>query len=106
VAVGRPVVAGKERKRVASYIHKCIHGHDRTHPGGAVEVRRPSRESARHQPKPAIVRALEQAARQRSGWAPEFLNRLRQVDAETSAAVDDLFVAVKHARRSKTPRDL
>jgi hypothetical protein len=42
----------------------------------------------------------------RSGWAPEFLQRLRQVDRETSAAVDELLVAVKQARRSKEPRDL
>jgi hypothetical protein len=53
-----------------------------------------------------VVRALEQAVNVRSGWAPEFLLRLRQVDRETSAAVDELFVAVKQARRSKEPRDL
>jgi hypothetical protein len=53
-----------------------------------------------------VVRALEQAVNVRSGWAPEFLQRLRHVDRETSAAVDELFVAVKQARRSKEPRDL
>ena len=53
-----------------------------------------------------IVRALEEAARRPSGWAPEFLERLRRVDDEASAAVDELLVAVKTARRSKTPRDL
>ena len=53
-----------------------------------------------------IIRALEQAARERPGWAPEFLERLRNVDHETSAAVDELLVAVKDARRSKEPRDL
>jgi metal-responsive CopG/Arc/MetJ family transcriptional regulator len=53
-----------------------------------------------------IVRALEQAVSERSQWAPEFLERLRSVDIETNAAVDDLLVAVKKARRSKTPLDL
>jgi hypothetical protein len=53
-----------------------------------------------------IVRALEQAVSQRSRWTPEFLERLRNVDHETSAAVDDLLSTVKQARRSKEPRDL
>ena len=38
-----------------------------------------------------VVRALEQAVSVRSGWAPEFLQRLRHVDRETSAAVDELL---------------
>ena len=50
-----------------------------------------------------IVRALEQAVSERSGWAPEFLERLRNVDRETSVAVDELLIAVKQARRSKRP---
>lgn len=53
-----------------------------------------------------VVRALEQAVSVRSGWAPEFLQRLRHVESETSAAVDELLIAVKKARRSKEPRDL
>ena len=53
-----------------------------------------------------VVRALEQAVRERSGWTPEFLERLRQVDSETSAAADELLSAVKQARRSKEPREL
>jgi predicted transcriptional regulator len=53
-----------------------------------------------------VVRALEQAVSVRSGWAPEFLQQLRQVDRETSTAVDELLIAVKQARRSKEPRDL
>ena len=52
-----------------------------------------------------VVRALEQAVSERSGWAPEFLKRLRNVDGNTSAAVDALLVAVTEARRSKRPRD-
>lgn len=53
-----------------------------------------------------IVRALEQAVSERSGWAPEFLEKLRKVDDETVAAVDDLLADVKQARRSKPPHDL
>ena len=53
-----------------------------------------------------VVRALEEAVNVRSGWAPEFLQRLRHVDRDTSAAVDELLIAVTQARRSKEPRDL
>ena len=53
-----------------------------------------------------VVRALEEAVSVRSGWAPEFLQRLRHADRETSAAVDELLIAVTQARRSKEPRDL
>jgi predicted transcriptional regulator len=53
-----------------------------------------------------VVRALEQAVLVRSGWAPEFLERLRRVDRETIAAADELLNAVKQARRSKEPHDL
>lgn len=53
-----------------------------------------------------IVRALEQAVTERSGWAPEFLEQLRNVDRETSAAVDELLTAVTQARRSKAPHAL
>jgi predicted transcriptional regulator len=53
-----------------------------------------------------VIRALEEAVSVRSAWAPEFLQRLRRVDAETSAAADELVNAVKQARRSKEPRGL
>ena len=53
-----------------------------------------------------IVQALEHAVAQQPAWAPEFLERLREVDRATSSAVDDLLAAVKRARRSKQPRDL
>lgn len=53
-----------------------------------------------------IVRALEDAVRERARWTPEFLERLRQVNRDTSAAADELLSAVKDARRSKQPRDL
>ena len=53
-----------------------------------------------------VVRALEQAVSVRSAWPPGFLEHLRNVDQETSAGVDQLLAAVKHARRSKAPHDL
>jgi metal-responsive CopG/Arc/MetJ family transcriptional regulator len=53
-----------------------------------------------------IIRALEQAVSERSGWAPEFLEQLRHVDRETATAVDELLADVKEARRSKQPRSL
>ena len=53
-----------------------------------------------------IVRALEEALREREGWTHEFLDRLRAVDDETREAAEDMLTAVKQARRSKTPRDL
>jgi metal-responsive CopG/Arc/MetJ family transcriptional regulator len=53
-----------------------------------------------------IVRALEQAVRERSRWAPEFLDKLRRVDEETAAAVDELLADVRHGRRSKQPHEL
>lgn len=49
-----------------------------------------------------IVRALERAVTERSGWAPEFLDKLRNVDRETATAVDELLADVTQARRSKT----
>ena len=42
----------------------------------------------------------------RAGWTPEFLERLGNVDPETSAAAGELLAAVKQARRSKKPQDL
>ena len=51
-----------------------------------------------------IVRALEQAVNERSRWVPECLERLRTVDRETGAAVDELLTAVKQRRRSREPR--
>jgi hypothetical protein len=48
-----------------------------------------------------IVRGLEREVGERTRWAPEFLERLRDVDAETSAAVDDFLAVVKRPRRSK-----
>jgi len=53
-----------------------------------------------------IVRALEHAVTGRGGWTPEFLERLRTVDRQTAAAVDELLDDVTRARRSKPPRDL
>jgi predicted transcriptional regulator len=53
-----------------------------------------------------VVRALEKALNDRTGWSPEFLEQLRHADAETAKAVDELLTGVTRARRSKLPRDL
>jgi predicted transcriptional regulator len=48
-----------------------------------------------------IVRALERAVTERTGWAPEFLDGLRDVDDAVVDAVDDLLRDVTRARRSR-----
>jgi hypothetical protein len=53
-----------------------------------------------------ILKALERAVNEQDRWAPEFLDRLRQVDDETVAAVDELLNTVTQARRSKAAREL
>ena len=53
-----------------------------------------------------IVRALEQAVSERTGWSAEFLEKLRSVDPDTVEAVDELMTDVKRARRSKAPHRL
>jgi metal-responsive CopG/Arc/MetJ family transcriptional regulator len=53
-----------------------------------------------------IIRALERALSERSGWAPEFLEKLRSVDQETKTAVDELLAEVQQARHSKPPHEL
>jgi hypothetical protein len=45
-----------------------------------------------------IVRGLEAAVRERARWTPEFLERLRDVDHDTTVAVDELVTAVKRSR--------
>jgi hypothetical protein len=53
-----------------------------------------------------IIWALEQAVTERSGWAPEFLDRLRDADDEVVDAVEELRDDVVRARRSKPAREL
>ena len=53
-----------------------------------------------------IIRALERVVIDRSGWAPEFLKKLRSVDQETKTAVDELLADVTQARHSKPPHEL
>ncbi|WP_396623650.1 ribbon-helix-helix protein, CopG family [Luteitalea sp.] len=53
-----------------------------------------------------VVQALEQVVSEPTGWSPDFLQRLRDVAPETTAAVDDMLTSVIEARRSKAPRDL
>jgi EAL domain-containing protein (putative c-di-GMP-specific phosphodiesterase class I) len=50
-----------------------------------------------------VVQALERVVNDRSGWAPEFLHRLRNADATVAEAVDQLAADVTSARRSKRP---
>jgi predicted transcriptional regulator len=53
-----------------------------------------------------IVKALERAVSERVTWAPEFLEKLRDIDDDTVRTVDELMNNVKRARRSKPPREL
>jgi hypothetical protein len=58
-----------------------------------------------HIPDP-FLKAVDQRAKalgKRSGWTAEFLERLRRVESETSAASAELLKPVKKARRSKEP---
>jgi hypothetical protein len=50
-----------------------------------------------------IIRALERVVSDRTGWAPEFLEKLRQVDPMVVESVDQLVTHVKSSRRSKRP---
>jgi Ribbon-helix-helix protein, copG family len=53
-----------------------------------------------------IVQALEKELAPGAGWSPGFFDQLRQVDADTAAAVDDLLASVRQARTTKPPRAL
>lgn len=50
-----------------------------------------------------IVDAIKRELGPASEWSPRFLSALRDVDADTAGAVDDLLTSVLAARRSKTP---
>jgi hypothetical protein len=50
-----------------------------------------------------IIRALERVVRDRTSWAPEFLDKLRQVDPIVVESVDQLVADVTSSRRSKRP---
>ncbi len=53
-----------------------------------------------------IVQALEKELAPGADWSPGFFERLREVDADTAAAVDDLLASVRQARTTKPPRAL
>ena len=53
-----------------------------------------------------IVRAVEESLRSRSAWPPEFLERLRNVEAEGARAVDEMLDHILKGRRSKGPPSL
>ncbi|MEP7307275.1 MAG: ribbon-helix-helix protein, CopG family [Acidobacteriota bacterium] len=50
-----------------------------------------------------IIRALERVLNDRTDWAPEFLDKLRQVDPMVVESVDQLVTHVTSSRRSKRP---
>lgn len=50
-----------------------------------------------------IVRALERETKLDTEWSAGFFERLGEVDAATSRAVDEMLTAVRAARRSKKP---
>lgn len=50
-----------------------------------------------------IVDALTRELGTASEWSPQFLHQLRETDAGTTAAVDEILDVVRAARRSKTP---
>jgi hypothetical protein len=53
-----------------------------------------------------VISALEQAVSTQDGWSSEFLRKLRDVDRDTSAAVDELAASIRAARQSKKPPEL
>jgi len=53
-----------------------------------------------------IVRALTREVEAPSGWSPEFIDRLREVDVNTAADVEKLVSDVVRKRRSKAPPSL
>jgi predicted transcriptional regulator len=53
-----------------------------------------------------IVRALQDAVSARTGWAPEFLDRLRDTGPDLSATADEMLDAISKSRRSRAPRAL
>jgi len=111
--VGVERVAGGTNPRwrggwnAAWYIRQCIHMPTTIHiPADllkSVDRRAKALGLSRNR---LIIRALERAVSDRSSWAPEFLEKLRAVDQETTAAVDELLTDVKRARHSRAPREL
>jgi hypothetical protein len=53
-----------------------------------------------------IVKALERELTRGSDWSPGFFEQLSEVDEKTAAAVDEMLVTIRGARRSKAPRRL
>jgi hypothetical protein len=53
-----------------------------------------------------IIRALERELGEAEAWSREFLEALRNVDADTSKAAADLLTEVSKRRRSKRPAEL
>ena len=50
-----------------------------------------------------IIRALERELEEAEVWSREFLDALRNVDADTAGAAADLLAQISKRRRSKRP---
>ena len=66
----------------------------------------PGMGSANERLKRKIVRALEREVTPCSDWSPNFFKQLAQVDREVAEAADQALLAIRAARRSKTPQRL
>jgi hypothetical protein len=53
-----------------------------------------------------IVRALARELREGSEWSQGFIEQLRTIDDDTTAAVDEMLAAIRRSRRSKAPKQL
>lgn len=53
-----------------------------------------------------IINALERELTSGSDWSTGFFDELRSVDEEVVDAVDEMLIAVKRARTSKSPSQL
>jgi predicted transcriptional regulator len=49
-----------------------------------------------------IVLALANELKRESEWSPGFFDRLRDVDSETTHAVDEMLRMIRRTRKSKT----
>jgi len=50
-----------------------------------------------------IIRALEREVDGGSDWSPDFFERLRDIDDDTSRAVGEMMTLIRRSRRSKRP---
>jgi len=53
-----------------------------------------------------IIKALERELSGESGWTPGFFDRLLGAGPELARDVDEMLVAIRKGRRSKSPPEL